>query len=175
MKAWDLSFKAPHNEINAHLKLWNMAAAISEHKMMRLVLHVKKKTKKKLISKWKISLLGENAFRHEQYLYNFLEIRKLYFRNKLRREKCSFQARKGLFKTAPEAVLPLGTGRPGTPPYTPRPGALLHLWASLFSPTSDPQGPCVPLCVFVSQHLSSFPSILSCPSDSALLFSSLSL
>lgn len=95
MKAWDLSFKAPRNEINAYLKLWNMAAAISEHKMMRLVLHVKKTN-----LQIKNQPLGWECFQTWAISLQLFGNRKVHFRNKLRREKCSFQAHKGLFKTA---------------------------------------------------------------------------
>lgn len=170
MKAWDLSFKAPHNKINAHLKLWNMAAAISEHKTMRLVLHVKKKTNLQI----KNHPLGWECFQTRIISLQLFGNRKLYFRNKLRRQKCSFQAHKGLFRTATEDALPPGTGRPGTPTYIPSPSALPHL-RPLSSHQPLPRRVLVSHCVSVFQHLSSFTSTLWRPSDSALLLSFLSL
>lgn len=119
-----------------------MAATTSEHKVIRLVLHVKKNhlPETRLFQIWAISL---------EFLGNI----KLYFRNKLWRlkikQKCSFQAHKGLFKTSIGDMLLLGAVNPRAPTHTPIPWPLLTSFFPVFSAFS-----CFPFCVCVFPWLS---------------------
>lgn len=140
-----------------------MAAAISKHKMMKLVLHVKKTN-----LQIKNQPLGWERFQTWAISLQLFGNRKLYFRNKLWREKCSFQAHKGLFKTATEDVLPPGTGHPGTPTYTPNPSGLPHLRASLLTNLSPSGSLCPTVCCCLPAPLFLHPhplmSLWFCPS-----------